>query len=443
MDLIIALLLVVANGFFVASEFALARVRPTQARAWLAEGRPGSKSVAHGVTHIDSYLAACQLGITLASIGLGFVGKPAFEELLKPISTPLGDAIPGVGAYAMSFAFAYGLVTLLHVVFGELSPKSMAIARTEGTALRLMPFLRGFYYATKPLVDFFNWMGNLVLKPFGVPPASESSHAAHSEDELRHLLLESAKEGTIDPKEHELAENVFRITDSVAHHVSVPRRDIDFVTTDQSLDDVLDRFLETRHSRMPLCGAENGIDDPVGIVLAMDLFQAMQLDVEERPTLDELARPILVTTENIPLQRLLGDLRRRRQRMALLADEYGTIAGVVTIEDIVEEVFGEMYDEDDTEIRSGDPAGVTRLDDGGFELDGSWPLHDLIELGVNLEIDDDGSIATIAGAVLAKTGSIPEIGDHVDFEHWRVTVLDVQSHALTRLRLIPLTRVGD
>jgi CBS domain containing-hemolysin-like protein len=443
MQITIALLLVVANGFFVASEFSLARVRPTQSRAWLKEGRRGAKSVAHGVTHIDSYLAACQLGITLSSIGLGFVGKPAFAALLKPLSDPLGETIPGVGAYAMSFALAYGLVTFLHVVFGELSPKSMAIARTERTALAMMPLLRAFYYATKPLVDFFNWMGNLVLKPFGVPPASESSHVAHSEDELRHLLLESAKSGTIEPEEQLLAENVFRVTDAVANQVSVPRRDIEYLTVDQTLDDAFERVLQTKHSRLPLCGTEQGIDDPIGVVLAMDLLDAIRRPADDQPTLQQLARPILVTTENLPLPRLLRELRQRRQRMALLADEYGTVSGVVTIEDIVEEVFGEMYDEYDTEIRDGDPAGAIQLENGSVELPGSWPLHDLGELGIDLKLGDDGSIATVAGAVLHRLGAIPDEGATIEFEHWRVVVLAVQSNAITRIRLEPLALVSD
>lgn len=213
LELIIALLLVAANGFFVANEFSIARIRDTQVAEFEALGRRGSASLRHAVDHIDSYLAACQLGITLSSIGLGFVGKPAFERLLTPVTEPLGDTIPGVSAYALSFFFAYLIVTLLHVIFGELSPKSLAIARTQTTSLALAPWMRAFYLSTKPLVDMFNALGNLVLRPFGIPTIRESGHTPHSEDELRALLRQSAQSGLIEPEERDIAERAFEFSE--------------------------------------------------------------------------------------------------------------------------------------------------------------------------------------------------------------------------------------
>jgi CBS domain containing-hemolysin-like protein len=229
--LIGALLLVAANGFFVASEFAIARVRATQVTELEAAGRPGAGALRHAVDNIDAYLAACQLGITIASIGLGVVAKPVFQELLEPLFGPIGDV-----AYVVSYAFAFGLVTLLHVVLGELAPKSLAIARNTPTALVIAPPMRLFYVSTKPLVDLFNWLGNLVLKPFGVPPAREVGHVPHSEDELRLLLEQSQREGLIDPVEREFAENVFSFGDRRARQVMIPRAEIDFLTTDETLE---------------------------------------------------------------------------------------------------------------------------------------------------------------------------------------------------------------
>ena len=199
LELLAALLLVFANGFFVATEFALARLRPTQVDEFLRDGKPGARSVRHAVDHIDAYLAACQLGITLASLGLGVVGKPVFHDLLEPL---LGDsaAIAGVG---LAVAMAFGIITVLHVVVGELAPKSLAIASAGPVSLFLAPPMRLFYLLTKPVVDLFNGMGNLLLKPFGVPPASEAGHAPHSEDELRGLLSQSAREGLIEADEGE------------------------------------------------------------------------------------------------------------------------------------------------------------------------------------------------------------------------------------------------
>ena len=188
-----ALVLVGLNAFFVATEFAITRIRLSQVVELEKQGRPGAKAARHAVEQIDAYLAACQLGITIASIGLGALAEPAFEHLLEPA---LGSVAPGVAA-GISFALAFGLVTLLHVVLGELAPKSLAIARTTRTVLLVSPPMRAFYLATKPLVDAFNGLGNLVLKPFGIPPAREVGHAPHTEDELRMLLAQSVREGLI------------------------------------------------------------------------------------------------------------------------------------------------------------------------------------------------------------------------------------------------------
>jgi CBS domain containing-hemolysin-like protein len=190
-ELLVAVALVAANGFFVSAEFAIARLRPTQAEEFVRERRPGAKSAKHAVDHIDSYLSACQLGITLASLGLGAVGEPAFHHALEPV---FGDNTRFVG-FGVASIVAFTIITVLHVVLGELAPKSAAISRTAPVALALAPLMRGFYLMTKPVVDLFNGLGNLVLKPFGIPPASEAGHAPHSEDELRQLLRESRQGG--------------------------------------------------------------------------------------------------------------------------------------------------------------------------------------------------------------------------------------------------------
>src|SRR5215207_552012 len=282
----VALLLVAANGFFVATEFGLARMRPTQVTAFEAAARPGTRSLRHAVDHLDAYLAACQLGITISSIGLGFIGKPAFEELIDPVAAPLGDAT-GIAAYGLSFAFAFSLVTLLHVVFGELAPKSLAISRNTKTALAVAPPMRLFYYAMKPLVDVFNWMGNLVLRPFGIPPASEAGSAPHSESELRELLRHSVQEGLLDASDLAYAENVFAFGDRRARQIMVPRGDVEYVTTRDTLRQAAACATRTGHTRLPLCEPESGLDSPLGVVNAKDLLRAV---LEGRdPPLTELA----------------------------------------------------------------------------------------------------------------------------------------------------------
>ena len=245
-NIALALVLVGANGFFVATEFAVARLRPGQVEKWVSDGRPGAKSVQHAIEHIDSYLAACQLGITISSLGLGALGEPAFHHLLEPVLGE-GAKVAGIG---LASAVSFGIITLLHVVVGELAPKSLAISRTQPIALFVAPVMRVFYLCTKPIVDLFNGMGNLLLKPFGIPPAREAGHAPVSEDELRSLLRESAAGGEIEEEEQRFTENVLTFGDRRVREVMMPRGRIVFVTTDATYDDaVADRPRVRAHAR--------------------------------------------------------------------------------------------------------------------------------------------------------------------------------------------------
>jgi CBS domain containing-hemolysin-like protein len=262
-DILIAFVLVAANGFFVAAEFAITRVRPTQAEDWLEHGRPGAKSVASAVRHIDSYLAACQLGITLASLALGVIGERAFHEVFASI---LGDSaeLAGIG---IASAISFLLITMLHVTVGELAPKSAAIARTDPLVLMLAPPMHVFYLVTKPVVDLFNGVGNLILKPFGIPPASEAGHSPHTEDELRTLVRQSAGSGLIDEEEGRFTDNVFTFGDRRAREVMVPRPQVQFVTTaalgvelDEIHEATMSGFVIEQLGRMPLRGEHVALD---------------------------------------------------------------------------------------------------------------------------------------------------------------------------------------
>ena len=340
-ELIVALVLIAANGFFVASEFAVARLRLTEAAEMERDGLPGASSARHAVEHIDAYLAACQLGITLASIGLGVIGKPAFEALLHPVFGG-GASIAGFGVAA---TLAFLIITLLHVVVGELAPKSLAISRTRPTVLLIAPWMRAFYLATKPVVDLFNAMGNLLLKPFGIPPASEAGHSPHSEDELRALLRQSQHAGLIGRDDHELTESVFAFGDRRAGEIMTPRTEIEFVTTRAKLGEVARVALASGHTRLPVCQPGAGLDAPAGVIHVKDLLQAALDQPEIAPV--RLARPLARVAESTLLSELLRDLRHHRQHIALVADEHGTTTGLVTLEDILEELVGEIEDEFD------------------------------------------------------------------------------------------------
>jgi CBS domain containing-hemolysin-like protein len=333
-ELILALLLVVANGFFVAVEFSLARLRLTQVHELLRQGKPGAKSAAHGVEHLDAFLSACQLGITVASLGLGVIGERAFHHLLEP---SLGDAAT-IGGFGIAAALAFLIITTLHVVLGELSPKSLAIARTPQVVLALAPPMRVFYLSAKPLVDLLNAMGNLVLKPFGVPPASEAGHQPHSEDELRELLRESSREGLIQREEQELSEAALVFGDLSASEAMTHRSEIDLVLTTDSADAIADRAIATGRTRLPLCEPHGGLESAVGVINAKDLlpfaFDDTRLPLEP----SQLARPLGHVSESARLDDVLREMRQRRFHPALVHDLDAEVIGLLTMEDILEKV---------------------------------------------------------------------------------------------------------
>jgi CBS domain containing-hemolysin-like protein len=421
-DILIAFLLVAANGFFVAAEFAITRVRPTQAEEWLERGRPGAKSVVNAVNHIDSYLAACQLGITLASLALGVIGEKAFHQVF---STLLGDSaeIAGIG---IASAISFLLITMLHVTVGELAPKSAAIARTEPIVLMLAPPMHVFYLVTKPVVDLFNGVGNLLLKPFGIPPASEAGHSPHTEDELRTLVRQSAGSGLIDEEEGRFTENVFTFGDRRAREVMVPRPQVQFVTTDASLNDVVARIRDTGLTRLPVCRPEGGLDAAVGLVHAKDLLVAVASG--DDPPLESIARPAERVPESLLIDELLEQLRRQREALAIVVDEHGTAVGIVTLEDVLEEIVGEIEDEFDPEQ---DDAIVEV--DGELRISGNASVRETAAaLGVEL---DEIHEATMSGYVIEQLGRMPRPGEQVELDGFALEVARVGDAIVQELRV--------
>ena len=420
-----AIVLVLANSFFVAAEFAIARLRPTQVAELVRERRPGARSAQHAVEHIDAYLSACQLGITLASLGLGAVGEPAFHELLEPM---FGDNARVLG-FGLASAIAFSIITVLHVVLGELAPKSAAISRTVPVALILAPLMRGFYLATKPVVDLFNFMGNLVLKPFGIPPAAEAGHAPHSEDELRDLLRESREGGMIEGDEQRLSEAALVFGDRRAREVMTPRWDIGFATTDQSPRDVAEKAMHSGHTRLPLCERERGLEGAVGFVNAKDLLR-VAFGETEGVDLRRLARPIARVAESERLDEVLREMRRDRRHLALVLDEHGTVVGLITLEDILEELVGEIEDEFDPRTRE-----LVRPDGDGLRIDGAAPLRLVAErLGFAIEAPHE---STIGGYVVELLGRVPAPGETVHLDGAALEVLEVDDARVAAMRYPP------
>ncbi|HEV2821297.1 MAG TPA: hemolysin family protein [Solirubrobacteraceae bacterium] len=420
--LIAALVLVLANGFFVATEFAITRLRPTQVEDFIRQGRPGAKSAKHAVENIDAYLSACQLGITVSSLGLGALGEPAFHDLLEPL---LGDEAR-IFSIGLATIVGFAIITTLHVVVGELSPKSLAIARTEPVSLALSPLMRGFYLVTRPVVDLFNGMGNLLLKPFGVPPANEAGSQPHSEDELRSLLRQSSEQGLIRQDERRLSEAVLLYGDRRVREVMRPRPEVVVMTADQSLAEAGRLAVHSGHTRFPLCAPDLGLDSATGVVNAKDLLEAY---VEERAAdLKDLSRPIARVSDGTMIDELLRDMRRRRTHMAVVVDEHGTAVGLVTMEDIVEQIVGEIEDEFDEDA---EPA--VRRHENGWIVDGNASLRLVVEeTGLQLE---DHHEATVSGHLLERLGRIPDVGETLEIEGRPVEVTQVGEARIEQLRV--------
>jgi CBS domain containing-hemolysin-like protein len=418
----VAIVLVAANGFFVGAEFAIARLRATQVAELVRERRPGAKSAQHAVEHIDSYLSACQLGITLASLGLGAVGEPAFHDLLEPL---LGDGAE-IAGFGLASVVAFSIITVAHVVLGELAPKSAAISRTAPVALLLAPPLRVFYLATKPIVDLFNFMGNLVLKPFGVPPASEAGHAPHSEDELRELLRESSEGGLIENQEQRISDAALVFGDLRAREVMQPRPEIDVVRAGDSAKEAIETALRTGRTRLPLV-ADEGLDGAVGVINAKDLLRVAL--GEDLTDLRELARPLPRVAEGTRVDEVLRGMQRGRRHVALVVDEHGTVTGLLALEDVLEELVGEIDDEFDTEAEK-----LVTSDGGRVEMDGNAPVRLVARaLGVSPDVPHE---ATISGHLIEQLGRVPEEGEKVEFEGVRLEVLKADETHIERLAAV-------
>jgi len=341
-QIVAAVVLLAGNFFFVAVEFSITSARPTMVNRLVAEGARGARSLQHGVENIDKYLSACQLGITVSSIGLGITAEPLVKEAFEAI---LGEGgVIGVAATTVSFVLAYAVVSVFHVVLGELTPKSLAIGRTRQTGLALLPVMRIFYLATKPVVDLLNWLGNVVLRPFGIPPASEAQTEVHSEAELQAIIAHSERQGELEPEEQRFAEGAFTFGDRRARDVMVPRREVVALSTDQDVRAAARTAAECGHRRVPLCGgAECDLDRTVGVVNVSDLARTLAAD--GAGDLSDLARELPETSEAALLDDLLDELRAGHDQMALVRDEYGTAVGILTLEDIIEQILGDIRNE--------------------------------------------------------------------------------------------------
>ncbi len=423
-QIVVALALVGLNGFFVAAEFAFVRIRGTSVEQLVEQGRPGAGTLEEVMVNLDDYLATTQLGITIASLGLGWVGEPAVAALIEPV---LASILPTSLIHLVAFAIGFSVITFLHVVFGELAPKTLAIAQTERLSLFLAPPMKVFYYLLYPGIVVFNGAANGFTRALGVPPASETDETL-GERELLRVLTRSGEEGDIDAAEVTMIERVFDLDDTVVREVMVPRPDVVSVPADASLSDLQSTVLEAGHTRYPVLDADDG-DQATGFVDVKDVLRA-EVEGGDAESVADIARDIVIVPETMALSALLRQFREEQQQMVAVIDEWGAFEGIATVEDVVEALVGDLRDEFDTDERE---PSIRRRDDDGYDIDGGVPLSKVKDM-IEGEFSSD-EVETIGGLVLERLDRAPERGDRVEAAGYDVDVTSVEGTRISTVRV--------
>ena len=409
LEWVIIMALVLLNGFFVASEFAIVKVRSSQLEALEAEGNARAKTARKALNHLDAYLSATQLGITLTSLGLGWVGEPYLAQMIQPLLFKMGVHSEAVIRTA-SFAVAFSTITFLHIVLGELAPKSLAIRKSVGVTLVIAAPLGWFYTLFKPFIWFLNGAANLLLKHlFRLEPVSEAE-LAHSEEELRVILTQSANAEEVTPLGKELLLNALDLRDRVVRDIATPRGEVVFLDSEDSFEENLKRAVESRHTRFPLCRGH--LDETLGLVHIKDLLKLVR---DPQPDILSIKREFLHVPEMMPLEKLLGFFLSRHAHIALVIDEFGGTAGIVTLDNVLEEIVGDIQDEFDSEKPE-----VRRVAQDEFSVDGSLGIYELNDM-FGLEISSE-DVSTVGGYVTQLIGHLPAAGEKTTVDDFEVTV---------------------
>lgn len=426
----VAAALVLANAFFVAMEFALVKVRPTQLEALVAENRAGAKLALSMRKNLDTWLAATQVGITLASLALGWVGEPAFSHLLEPLLMKLAPdtALAQSIAKTVGLVLAFGTITFLHIVLGEQVPKTMAIAQSERTALALAWPMRAFHWVAYPVIWLLNHGTRGVLRFIGLRSSTEGEHAeALDADELRLVFTSSAQAGAIGEARAELLERALSMLEKTARQVLVPRSQMKVLDLEWSLDENLIAAYSAGHTWLVVI--RGSLDRVEGLVNVKDLLFLRAKG--ELKSISQVQRPVIFVPENVTLEQLLAEFKRRNKQVAVVVDEHGGTSGLVTLADVVAELVGKVAEVG----RKVEP--VKALPGGKLELPGTAQLDDL-EHTLEIEFDVDKSqVTTIAGYLMAKLGRVPNVGDAWVHEPFKIVTVKVDGPRVQTVRIEP------
>lgn len=410
------------NGFFVAAEFALVKVRPSRIKALASNGNRRAAAVAGILGRLDLHLSACQLGITLASLILGWLAEPAVASLLIKLAAAAGVDIANSGwLHPLALGLALAVITLLHMTVGEQAPKMFSIQRAESVALATVLPLRVFTIVFKPMISLVNVISNWMARLFGMSPGA-GHQATYDLAELRSILNAAAQSGQLNPRQKMFSDNILSLTKLEVRHVMVPRTEITCLSTTNSLEDNLKIIQEAGHSRFPL--GDPDLDKVKGLILSREILS--QLLEGKSPELDAALRPCPTVPDTQPLSRFILDLQRLQTHCALVADEHGTAIGLAFLEDALEEIVGPIRDEFDQQ-----ESRILQVSPDVIELAGSVSVPEAeVALGLNLDDECD----TIGGLVIAQHGRIPEVGDVLEIGPYKAKVTGVGKSRVTRIR---------
>jgi CBS domain containing-hemolysin-like protein len=417
--LLLTVLLLLANGFFVAAEFALVKVRSTQLEVRAAEGQRTAALARSLVDHLDAYLSATQLGITLTSLGLGWIGEPAFAALLEPLLHWL--QVPEEYEHKIAVAVGFVVISFAHIVIGEIAPKSLAIARPVGVSMAVSVPMRAFYLVFYPALIVLNASANLLLRLAGIEPANSHSLAV-AQEELVRIAADSAAEGQISERQGQMLSKVFRFTNRQAHEIMVPRNRVHYIDLSDDIDEQLAEALELGHSRYPV--SDGDLDDVKGLLHLKDLLR-LESNQRTAEMLRAIARDALFVPDSLPAEKVMRRMQVQRTHLAMVVDEHGVVAGVVSLEDALEELVGEIQDEHDHETDE------VRVTDAGFEFSG---VLNVDELCAALEVPEpETEASTLQGYLMEKLERVPREGDKLELDGWLLVVREMNSRTVTQV----------
>ena len=428
-NLVILALLIALTAFFVASEFAIVKVRSSRIDQLVEEGKTGALAAKKVTSQLDEYLSACQLGITVTALGLGWIGEKAIESILHPILSQI--SIPESVISVLSFALAFSIVTFLHVVIGELAPKTLAIQKAETITLLFAKPLMLFYKVMFPFIWVLNGSARLITRAFGLKAASEHE-LAHTEEELRIILSDSYKSGEINQSEFKYVNRIFEFDDRIAKEIMVPRTEIVAISADDTLNTAFSIVKEEKFTRYPIIDGDK--DHVIGMLNVKELFTYMlSADRQKDKTVKLLVRPVIRIIETVPIHDLLMKMQKERVHMAILMDEYGGTSGLVTVEDILEEIVGEIRDEFDLD----EVAEIRKINENHYILDAKVLIGQLNDL-LGLDISDE-DIDTIGGWILTENYDAKQ-GDVLPYENYNFKILEMEDH---HIRYIEVTKTVE